>query len=85
MEGADDDVSYTNVFGYATDSERYRRDLVEDGKAATVLDVRGKGHSKLRELEMDSPIKQVLNCYSKHKQTRKVGWDEYAFKEEDYE
>jgi len=71
MEGADDDISYTNVFGYATDSERYRRDLVEDGKAATVLDVRGKGHSKLRELEMDSPIKQVLNCYSRDKKTRK--------------
>ena len=73
MEGADDNNTYVNVFGYSTDAEKYRRELVEDGKASTILDVRGKGHSQLRELEMDSPVKQVLNCYSRDKKTRKVG------------
>jgi len=71
LEGVGDDTQYVNVFAYATDSERYRRDLVEDSKAPTTLDIVGKGHTKLRSIEMESPVKQVLNSYVKSKDARK--------------
>lgn len=71
LEGVGDNNTYINVFAYATDSERYRRELVEDNKAATTLDIVGKGQAKLRSIEMNSPIKQVLNCYVKSKDVRR--------------
>ena len=72
LEGVGDDAQYVNVFAYATDSERYRRDLVEDSKAPTTLDIVGKGHTKLRSIEMEFPVKQVLNSYARSKDVRKV-------------
>ena len=72
VEAVGEPTEYINVFAYATDSERYRRDLVEDSKASTTLEIVGKGHSKLRSVEMNSPVKQVLNCFIKSKDVRKV-------------
>jgi len=71
VEAVGEPTEYINVFAYATDSERYRRDLVEDSKASTTLEIVGKGHSKLRSVEMNSPVKQVLNCFIKSKDVRK--------------
>lgn len=72
MLEASDDSAYINVFAYATDSETYRRELVEDSKAPTTLEITGKGQSKIRTIEMGSPVKQVLNCFVKSKDIRKV-------------
>merc|ERR1712212_605448 len=69
--GGGDSIDYVNTLAYATDSERYRRDLVEDNKAPTSLEVVGKGHVKLRSIDMKSPVKQVLNCFVKNKDVKK--------------
>jgi len=71
LESVGEPVTYINTFAYATDSERYRRELVEDSKAPTTLSIVGKGHARLRSIEMNSPIKQVLNTYIKSKDVRK--------------
>lgn len=71
MEGVGDNNNYVNVFAYATDSEQYRRELVEDNKAPTTLDIVGKGQAKLRSIEMNSPIKQVVNCFVKSTEVRR--------------
>ena len=72
LEASGDDVAYINAFAYATDSERYRRELIEDNKAPTTLEITGKGQSKIRTIEMNAPVKQVLNCFVKSKDVRKV-------------
>merc|ERR1712212_539619 len=69
--GGGDSIDYVNTLAYATDSERYRRDLVEDNKAPTSLEVVGKGHVKLRSIDMKSPVKQVLNSFVKNKDVKK--------------
>jgi len=71
LESVGEPTEYVNVFAYATDSESYRRDLVEDNKALTYFEVVGKGHSKIRKVEMKSPVKQFFNCFSKQKESRK--------------
>jgi len=70
LEGVGDDIQYINVFAYATDSQQYNL-LVEDDKAPTTLNIVGKGHSRLRSIDMGFPVKQVVNTYTKIKDTRK--------------
>jgi hypothetical protein len=65
------DGEYVNAIAYATDSETFRRDLVEDKKALPVLEIVGRGQSKLRTIQLSAPVKQVMNCFAKQKSTRK--------------
>ena len=39
---------YVNAIAYSTDSERFRRDLVEEKRALPLLEVVGRGQAKVR-------------------------------------
>jgi len=65
------DGEYVNAIAYSTDSELFRRDLVEEKRALPQLEVVGRGQSKLRTLKFEAPVKQVLNLFSKQKSSRR--------------
>lgn len=66
------DGEYINAIAYTTDSEIFRRRLIEDKKAKTQLDVVGRGQTMIRSVQLTAPVKQIINCFEKQKATRKV-------------
>jgi len=65
------DGEYINAIAYTTDSEIFRRRLIEDKKAKTQLDVVGRGQTMIRSVQLTAPVKQIINCFEKQKATRK--------------
>merc|ERR1719348_50424 len=61
LESVGEPTEYVNVFAYATDSESYRRDLVEDNKALTYFEVVGKGHSKIRRFKVTELFDEAID------------------------
>jgi len=65
------DGEYINATAYTTDSEIFRRRLVEDNKALPLLEIVGRGQTNMRSVKMTAPVKQLINCFEKQKATRK--------------
>jgi len=63
------DNSYAKISAFGCISGLYK-DLVEDNKVANTLEVTGRNNMKLKTLEFDFPVKQVISRFTKNSSQR---------------
>lgn len=63
------DNSYAKISGFGCISGLYK-DLVEDNKVSKSLEVTGRNNMKLKTLQFDFPVKQVISRFTKNSSHR---------------